>query len=352
MNARQTLSMSDTIAIFLGKALASAVISALVSGAVVWWAVDTGLRGIENSLDNTTATINERITDVKDDFNRNLALANERLSGIDAKTQDLASKADLQALRDDMNSQFADTRALIKDASFRPLNFKVDEPNGMLVVAEKVFRTLPFSQAYGPVRIDTSDQMVTTLLMQSVARPGVSGLFSVEAIRISDAAFGADSDGIVNFLLEEGEIDRLKSDAVSLIAAYDGWKAGEINAGQIPGFKSPFFVHSPQQPPLMNGFLATSNGHMSNVLYDYSFSLEERFSVQAGWGDGTFSAYENSIKGHKLGFSYELEFGRDYVNSNGTEYTNAGGGLADQMIDEPFPLSYPNMTDFQSKRDF
>ena len=53
--------MSDTLAIFLGKLLASTVVSAIVSAATVYFVVDMSLRGTESAIQTT----NKRIDDLR-----------------------------------------------------------------------------------------------------------------------------------------------------------------------------------------------------------------------------------------------------------------------------------------------
>ena len=86
-------SMQDTFAIFLGKMLASAIVTALVSVAAIYFVVDMSLRGTETAIETT----NKRIDDLR----------NELVSRIDLK---------FEALEMQLKNEFSQTRKEIKKA--------------------------------------------------------------------------------------------------------------------------------------------------------------------------------------------------------------------------------------------
>ncbi len=85
--------MHDTIAIFLGKLLGSAAVTAVVSAATVYFVVDMSLRGMESSI----TTTNLRIDDLREDLT----------STLDLKFKNL----ELQ-----LKNEFSETRKEIKKA--------------------------------------------------------------------------------------------------------------------------------------------------------------------------------------------------------------------------------------------
>jgi hypothetical protein len=85
--------MTDTFSIFLGKLLASAVVTALVTMAGIYFVVDMSLRGTESAIETT----NKRIDDLR----------NELTSRIDLK---------FEALEQQLKNEFSDTRREIKKA--------------------------------------------------------------------------------------------------------------------------------------------------------------------------------------------------------------------------------------------
>jgi hypothetical protein len=90
----------DTIAIFFGKMLATALVTAIISMAGVYFVVDMSQRGIETAIETT----NKRIDDLRGDLG---SLKTDLVSRIDLK---------FEALQLQLKNEFDDTRREFKKA--------------------------------------------------------------------------------------------------------------------------------------------------------------------------------------------------------------------------------------------